>query len=80
MLASADDQGGGQDGGRQRGFGGQQMPDVSDKDCDAVKAALRDPVIFDGRNLYDPKLLERRGIRYYAIGRGRSASEPKRAS
>jgi UDPglucose 6-dehydrogenase len=49
-------------------------------DFDAVKAALRDPVIFDGRNLYDPKLLERRGIRYYAIGRGRSASEPQRAS
>ncbi|HEY3517010.1 MAG TPA: UDP-glucose/GDP-mannose dehydrogenase family protein [Gammaproteobacteria bacterium] len=47
-------------------------------DYDAVKAALRDPVIFDGRNLYDPKLLERRGIRYYAIGRGQSASEPKK--
>jgi hypothetical protein len=30
---------GGQDG-RQRGFGGQQMPDVSDKDCEAVKAAF----------------------------------------
>ena len=38
MLAS-DDQGG-QDGGRQRGFGGQQMPQVSDKDCEAVKAAF----------------------------------------
>jgi hypothetical protein len=36
-------------------------------------------VIFDGRNLYDPKLLEHRGIRYYAIGRGNRASEPKRA-
>ena len=42
MLAIADQAGqGGQDGGRQRGFGGgQQMPDVSDKDCDAVKAAF----------------------------------------
>ena len=35
MLASNTDQGG-QDGGRQRG----QMPEVSDKDCDAVKAAF----------------------------------------
>jgi len=49
-------------------------------DFDGVKSALRDPVIFDGRNLYDPKLLEHRGIRYYAIGRGHSTSEPKRAS
>jgi HlyD family secretion protein len=45
MLAIADQAGqggqGGQDGGRQRGFGGgQQMPDVSNKDCDAVKAAF----------------------------------------
>ena len=39
MLASADDQG--QQPGRQRG-GGQnsQMPDVTDKECDAVKAAF----------------------------------------
>jgi HlyD family secretion protein len=35
MLAS-NDQGGQQPGGRQRG----QMPDVTDKDCDAVKAAF----------------------------------------
>ena len=39
-------------------------------DFEAIKSALRDPVIFDGRNLYDPKLLKHRGIRYYAIGRG----------
>jgi UDPglucose 6-dehydrogenase len=39
-------------------------------DFEAVKAALREPVIFDGRNLYDPKLLAQQGIRYYAIGRG----------
>ena len=28
------------------------------------------PVIFDGRNLYDPARLARRGFAYYAIGRG----------
>ncbi|HEY8549723.1 MAG TPA: UDP-glucose/GDP-mannose dehydrogenase family protein [Vicinamibacterales bacterium] len=37
-----------------------------------IKAALREPVIFDGRNLYDPRLLRRQGIRYFAIGRGES--------
>ncbi len=39
-------------------------------DFDAMKATLRDAVIFDGRNLYDPEFLKHRGIRYYAIGRG----------
>jgi UDPglucose 6-dehydrogenase len=41
-------------------------------DFDAVKARLANPVIFDGRNLYDPAFVERFGIRYFAIGRGES--------
>jgi UDPglucose 6-dehydrogenase len=41
-------------------------------DFDAIKAQLRVPVIFDGRNLYDPSLLNRLGFRYFAIGRGDS--------
>jgi UDPglucose 6-dehydrogenase len=41
-------------------------------DFDALKAALREPVIFDGRNLYDPKILKRAQFHYYAIGRGDS--------
>ena len=39
-------------------------------DFDAIKAALGQPVIFDGRNLYDPALLARFGFTYYGIGRG----------
>ena len=31
---------------------------------------LTAPVIFDGRNLYDPARMARRGFAYYAIGRG----------
>jgi UDPglucose 6-dehydrogenase len=41
-------------------------------DFESIKSALRQPVIFDGRNLYDPSLLQRLGIEYFAIGRGRS--------
>jgi len=41
-------------------------------DFDLVQESLKHPVIFDGRNLYDPDLLESRGIGYYGIGRGRS--------
>jgi UDPglucose 6-dehydrogenase len=38
-------------------------------DFDAIKAALKQPLIFDGRNLYDPKLMAMLGIDYQAIGR-----------
>ena len=39
-------------------------------DFDDIKRALRSPVIFDGRNLYDPEHMSRAGFSYYAIGRG----------
>jgi len=38
-------------------------------DFDTIKEELADPVIFDGRNLYDPGLLKTLGLSYYAIGR-----------
>ncbi|HUR89844.1 MAG TPA: UDP-glucose/GDP-mannose dehydrogenase family protein [Ramlibacter sp.] len=38
-------------------------------DFDAIAAALREPIIFDGRNLYDPAALRARGFEYHAIGR-----------
>lgn len=43
-------------------------------DFDLIKAALKQPVIFDGRNLYEPALLERLGIKYFGIGRGSSVA------
>jgi UDPglucose 6-dehydrogenase len=30
---------------------------------------MRTPVIFDGRNLFDPSLMKKRGFEYYSIGR-----------
>ena len=39
-------------------------------DFDGIKVKLKSPVIFDGRNLYDPLYLARLGITYYGIGRG----------
>lgn len=39
-------------------------------DFGAIRQALKQPVLFDGRNLYDPEYLREQGFIYYAIGRG----------
>lgn len=41
-------------------------------DFTKIKNSLTTAVIFDGRNLYDPKLLQQFEFKYYAIGRGDS--------
>ena len=38
-------------------------------DFDHIKATLKQPVIFDGRNLYEPALVRGMGFTYLAIGR-----------
>lgn len=43
-------------------------------DFERVRARLASPVLFDGRNIYDPASLSRRGFRYYGIGRNPEAS------
>jgi len=37
-----------------------------------IKELMRRPVIFDGRNIYDPEKKKRLGFEYYSIGRGNS--------
>ena len=37
-------------------------------DFDYVKLKMNAPVIFDGRNLYDPQKMARRGFYYSGIG------------
>ena len=41
-------------------------------DFGKLKATLKNALIFDGRNLYDPQVLTKEGFTYYAIGRGAS--------
>ncbi|WP_287373575.1 UDP-glucose/GDP-mannose dehydrogenase family protein [Prosthecochloris sp.] len=38
-------------------------------DFEVIKQELSSPVIFDGRNIYNPDLMEQLGITYYSIGR-----------
>jgi len=39
-------------------------------DFELIVQKLHQPIIFDGRNLYDPKYVKKQGIEYYSIGRG----------
>jgi UDPglucose 6-dehydrogenase len=38
-------------------------------DFDKIKELLAEPVIFDGRNLYNPERMRQNGFTYYSIGR-----------
>ena len=42
-------------------------------DFQLIKSALKNPVIFDGRNLYEPERMVEYGFEYYAVGRGKSS-------
>jgi UDPglucose 6-dehydrogenase len=41
-------------------------------DLDFIKEKLSTPVIFDGRNIFDPHRMKANGFEYYGIGRGLS--------
>ena len=43
-------------------------------DFDLVRRSLKQPVIFDGRNLYSPRLMEELGFEYLCIGQPRTTS------
>ena len=38
-------------------------------DFDALRASLKEPLVFDGRNLYEPALVRAAGLEYFSIGR-----------
>ena len=39
-------------------------------DFDHIKATLKQPMVLDGCNLYEPELMRSLGIDYVGIGRG----------
>jgi UDPglucose 6-dehydrogenase len=45
-------------------------------DFDAIKTLLKQPVVFDGRNLYEPELMASMRIEYFGIGRGVGTKQP----
>jgi UDPglucose 6-dehydrogenase len=38
-------------------------------DFDQLRAKLRQPLVFDGRNLFDPGTVRAAGLEYFGIGR-----------
>ncbi|MDO9286019.1 MAG: UDP-glucose/GDP-mannose dehydrogenase family protein [Aquabacterium sp.] len=44
-------------------------------DLDRLRRQLRQPVVIDGRNLYEPALMLAAGLEYLAIGRGSAAAD-----
>ena len=46
-------------------------------DLGRMRELMRSSVVFDGRNIYDPRALEAAGFAYYGIGRGRSVARPE---
>jgi UDPglucose 6-dehydrogenase len=44
-------------------------------DMERIKSVMRQPVLVDGRNIYDPKMLRERGFTYAAFGRGYEAED-----
>ena len=44
-------------------------------DFDAIKQRLKRPVVIDGRNLYEPKLMRELGIDYEGVGRGNAGGK-----
>jgi UDPglucose 6-dehydrogenase len=46
-----------------------EWPEFRHPDFEVMRRLLREPVIFDGRNLYEPRTIKAAGFTYYAIGR-----------
>ena len=49
-------------------------------DFDEIRESLRHPVVFDGRNLFDPSWVVSHGLEYYAIGRAVARLDPGTAA
>jgi len=47
-----------------------EWPEFRHPDFELMRRLMKSPVIFDGRNLFEPKAMKANGFTYYAIGRG----------
>lgn len=55
-----------------------EWPEFRSPDFEKVKELLKEPLVFDGRNQYDPKKMAEMGFIYHGIGRGRAVRQAQR--
>jgi UDPglucose 6-dehydrogenase len=48
-----------------------EWPEFRNPDFELIRRLLAEPVIFDGRNIYDERTMAQYGFTYYGIGRGK---------
>jgi UDPglucose 6-dehydrogenase len=53
-----------------------EWSEFSSPDFSKLKAMLKEPVIFDGRNLYRRSEMEKHGFNYYSVGRPTVENSP----
>lgn len=46
-----------------------EWPAFGNSDLEEIKRRMRTPLIFDGRNLFDPEVMKAHGIEYHSVGR-----------
>ncbi|HEY1376134.1 MAG TPA: UDP-glucose/GDP-mannose dehydrogenase family protein [Gemmataceae bacterium] len=49
-----------------------EWPEFRNPDFEIMRRLMTDRVVFDGRNIYEPRQMEKLGFTYYAIGRGKN--------
>lgn len=45
-------------------------PEFAKPDWEKITKSLKEPVIIDGRNMFEPAVMEKRGFVYHSVGRG----------
>ena len=45
-----------------------EWPEFKFPNLNVIKKLLKNPVIFDGRNIYEPAEMKRKGFQYFCIG------------
>lgn len=46
-----------------------EWPEFRSSDLPELKRTMKQPIVFDGRNIFDPKKMSEAGLEYYGIGR-----------
>ena len=54
-----------------------EWPEFRSFDIEVIKNELHYPAIFDGRNIFEPRIIQQHGVKYFGIGRGLSLQEQK---